>query len=486
MNHNRRTGNGAVESLRLLATIVNATDDAVISANLDGRITSWNPAAERLFGYRADEIVGKPVSILHFPETNPTFKEVMVALSKGETFINVESVRKHKAGHAISVAITISPILDERDDLSGVCAIVRDDSKLKSAMQDLAFSEARFRQLAENIDAVFWYGDVECSGNNLYVSPAYEEIWGRPVESLRQSPRAWFDAIHPDDRARIEQATTKQTTGEYNEIYRIVRPDGGVRWIQDRAFPIRDESGTVVRIAGIAEDITHSKEFELQLQRKEELLRKLINLQESERMLIATDIHDGFTQEVVAAKMLVESVRSDLDGMRPSILTKLEMVEQYLAYAIAEARRMISEVRPMVIAEAGIVEAINHLISELEAKNDIVIAFKQQVRFERLDPMLEGAMYRIVQEALTNAQRHSGCHRVEISLLQIREKIRLEVRDRGKGFNPDAVPRERFGLIGIQERARLFGGNARVISSPGRGTQIVVELDLRPDSARLI
>jgi PAS domain S-box-containing protein len=94
----------------------------------------------------------------------------------------------------------------------------------------------------------------------LYVSPAYAEIWGRSLESLEASPRDWIDAIHPEDRSRVVQAAqTKQASGEYAEEYRIVRPDGAIRWIRDRAFPVSRDDGKVYRIAGLAEDITERR-----------------------------------------------------------------------------------------------------------------------------------------------------------------------------------------------------------------------------------
>lgn len=127
-------------------------------------------------------------------------------------------------------------------------------------------SEARFRQLTETIKEVFWLADKKPSHRVLYVSPAYETIWGRPARTATDD--MWEDFLHPDDRVRVLQAIReKQEAGTYDEEYRIVRPDGSWRWIRDRAFPIRDADGQVYRIAGIAEDITEKKHVETQLQK---------------------------------------------------------------------------------------------------------------------------------------------------------------------------------------------------------------------------
>lgn len=138
-------------------------------------------------------------------------------------------------------------------------------SELEQANAGLRQSEERFRQLAENINEVLWMTDLT-KRQMLYVSPGYENIWGRSCASLYQSPQEWTDAIHPDDRERIVRAAyEKQETGEYNQVYRIIRPDGAVRWIRDRAFPVKDHDGNPYRIVGLAEDITEERQLDEKL-----------------------------------------------------------------------------------------------------------------------------------------------------------------------------------------------------------------------------
>lgn len=120
---------------------------------------------------------------------------------------------------------------------------------------ELRRSEERFRQLTENINEVFWLSNQN-NTELFYISPSYEDIWGRSRESLYENALAWLDPIHPDDRPRVQAAMQRQTEGNYHETYRIQRPDGEHRWISDRAFPVRDDTGKVYRIAGLAEDVT--------------------------------------------------------------------------------------------------------------------------------------------------------------------------------------------------------------------------------------
>jgi PAS domain S-box-containing protein len=137
-------------------------------------------------------------------------------------------------------------------------------------------TEQRFRQIAENIREVFWLTTVD-SSKTLYISPAYEAVWGRSCESLYQDPRSFISSIHPDDNARVVELLERDLEQDFEVEYRIVRPDGSIRWIRDRAFPIKDESGRFYRVAGLAEDITERKQGEDALRRSEDRIRLIID-----------------------------------------------------------------------------------------------------------------------------------------------------------------------------------------------------------------
>ena len=141
--------------------------------------------------------------------------------------------------------------------VGGVAVDSTERKKIETAILE---REEQFRQVTERSQEVFWLSDT-LKNEVLYISPAYESIWGRSCESLYRSPRSWLEAIHPGDRERVLQAAlTKQTEGTYDEEYRIVRPDGSTRWI-------RDSAGAVRRIVGVADDITDRKKAEEELQR---------------------------------------------------------------------------------------------------------------------------------------------------------------------------------------------------------------------------
>jgi PAS domain S-box-containing protein len=147
----------------------------------------------------------------------------------------------------------------------------------KRLSDSLLESEMRFRQITENTQQVFWMSSP-AKDKVLYISPAYEKIWGRSCASLYASPMAWMEAIHPEDRERVRQAAlTRQVSSDYDEEYRIERPDGSIRWIRDRAFPVLNEAGQVYRIVGIADDITEHKLADQALHRSQEQYAELVN-----------------------------------------------------------------------------------------------------------------------------------------------------------------------------------------------------------------
>jgi PAS domain S-box-containing protein len=351
------------------------------------------------------------------------------------------------------------------------------DWRMQQRTDQLSSSEQRFRQLAENIEETFWIATPDKS-ETIYISPGYERIFGRSCQSLYDNPKSFLEAVHPEDRRRVQESLPLQAKGQFEQEYRMIRPDGTVRWIWSRAFPIVNEKGEVYRIAGLAQDITKRKLAEEKLKREERLSRRLLDLQERERQLLAHDIHDGFVQDVTGAKMLLEGLRHRIENRGTYRPEELRVIEDLLSKAIREGRRLIGDLRPLIIDEEGVIEAINYLVAENCSKGSVAIAFEQKVKFQRLPPLLEGTIFRIVQEALTNIRRHSKATQAAIRLDERDGTLRIEVRDNGIGFDPAKLPEDRFGVRGIAERARLFGGTARIESIPGRGTRIYVKLPI--------
>ena len=257
----------AETALRLQAQIVEQVHDSIISTDLSGYITSWNKGAERMTGFDAEEAMGKHISILYSKGDQEFLEHQMIAPLMNRGNHEVVARMRRKSGQEIMAHVSLSLLRDERGEPIGMIGYSMDITESRRAEQALRESEERFRQMAENIHEVFWMADTE-SARLLYVSPAYETIWGRSCESAYAQPlSAALDFVYPADRetaAGAQQALLAHQ--EYDREFRVVRPNGSVRWVWDRAFPVRDHAGGVYRFAGIARDITERKEAALALQ----------------------------------------------------------------------------------------------------------------------------------------------------------------------------------------------------------------------------
>jgi formate hydrogenlyase transcriptional activator len=267
------------ENQAILEKLFESSPDAILTATGDGTITRVNAQAEKLFRYRREELLGQSVETLlpeRFRGRHATHREAYRAEPRLRSMgAGLELYGRRKDGSEFPVDIMLGPIETDQGPL--VLAVVRDITDRRRAEDALRQSEERLRQIAENVREVLFVMDFRGSGSLLYVSPAYEKIWGRSCESLYEHPMAWFEAIHPEDRERLAPAMERfLTDGVFEEEYRVVRPDGSISWIWDRSVPVQDSTGAVVRAVGIAEDITDRKEADDALRLSEERFRSLV------------------------------------------------------------------------------------------------------------------------------------------------------------------------------------------------------------------
>ncbi|PHR95777.1 MAG: hypothetical protein COA78_29550 [Blastopirellula sp.] len=253
--------------------------------------------------------------------------------------------------------------------------------------------------------------------------------------------------------------------------------DGQEIWFHSTLVPVNDDSGNIDYIIVVSLDVTGRKIAEKKNQDEQQLLRRLLQIQENERRMVAHDIHDGFIQYALGAYLRFQGMAAQLDN-KADTESDIVLIENFLGKAIAEGRRMINHLRPMVLDESGVVEAIKHLIADEVEDHNLSIDYQHDVKFERLEPTLEGSIFRIVQESLNNIKQHSQCRHASVQLIQHGTNLNIEVADTGIGFQTESVSSNCFGLRGICERARLFQGHAQIESKQGVGTVISVTLPI--------
>jgi PAS domain S-box-containing protein len=390
-------------------------------------------------------------------------------------------------------------VFDDNDQPRRKLGVVWDITDLKQSEQALRQSEARFRELAENIQEVFWLSTVE-KDKILYVSPAFEFIWGHPCDALYRSPLVWLDAIHPEDRPRVlEAARTRQATSEYNEEYRIVRPDGSIRWISDRAFPIRDESGRTYRIAGVAQDITERKLAEsqfLQAQKLEAIGLLTGGIAHDFNNLLAIIhgnlelIKDGSTGDAESDEMIDDALGAAARGA--------SLTYQLLAYSRQQP------LVPKVVNLDQLVAQVTRLLHRTLGETiEIKTVMPPDLWTTKIDPnQLENALLNLAVNA-RDAMQDGGKLTIECANEILDESyaeqnpevtpgpyVLLTVTDNGTGIPKDIIERvlEPFfttksvgagsglGLSMVFGFVKQSGGHIKIYSEVGRGTTVSLYL----------
>jgi PAS domain S-box-containing protein len=279
-----------------LAAIVESSDDAIISKNLSGIITSWNKGAERTFGYTAAEAVGKSVTILIPPHLMAEEKQILERIKKGEAIEHYETVRRHKSGASLNISLTVSPIKSESGEIIGASKIARDITKTKQAEESLRETQAILALSMQSSRMGAWTRDL--ATETVWWSEELEEIFGLPKGSFAGTEKDFFDFVHEDDReeiwGEIQRAIAEHC--EYAIEFRFWHTDGALRWMEGRGKAVYSEKGDPIRLYGIGIDITERKNSEEELRESEERFAKAFN--SSPLALTITSLKTGQLIEV--------------------------------------------------------------------------------------------------------------------------------------------------------------------------------------------
>lgn len=214
------------------------------------------------------------------------------------------------------------------------------------------------------------------------------------------------------------------------------------------------------------------------LLRERALLQHSLELHERDRQLLAFEIHDGIVQDMAGAAMLLDSAARQATFTTPAAEQQFARGVRTLRESVAEARRLIRGLIPVVLDQAGFVASLQKLVERFRDDQGLQVSLQTNVQLTHLAPAFEMIILRIVQESLNNVARHSGATAASVEVTQQGEQMLLTIADAGAGFDPVAVKSTRYGLTGMKERARLIGGVTLIDSQPGKGTRVNVTLPL--------
>ena len=470
------------------ASIVESSEDAILSKDLNGIVASWNPAAEKLYGYTAAEVVGKHVSLLAPPEKVGEIDDIMKQLRAGQKVGRFQTERVRKDGRRLTVLLCVSPVHDAEGNVVGGSALAHDitaqvamQRELERAQQELALAYARLRlaQTAAHIGT--WEWDVE-SGKVVW-SAELEQLHGLKPGAFGGAFQDWLNTVHPEDRETVQKqvVASLQDEAPYDVEYRAVRSDGSVFWVTARGRVFRDQGGAPVKMTGILLDVDARKEAEEKLRRTEKL---------AATGRLAASIAHEINNPLEAIVNLVYLAKSDAT-LPPATLRYLELADKELARVAHLAKQTLGYYRdPSAATPLRVSLVLDEVLAlygrRLESKD---ISLQKEDCSDSEVIGFEGEIRQLFSNLVANAIDALPAHgrlRVRVAATRPssgRTGVRVTVADNGCGmrrevlariFEPFYTTKDETGVgLGLwlsQSIAEKHGGRIQVRSSARNGS----------------
>jgi PAS domain S-box-containing protein len=526
-----------LEALRIseerLQSIVQTAKDAIISVNGLGEIIFWNQSAETVFGYSSEEVINKSLTVIiperfHEAHKNGMSRVTQTGKSKlaGKT---IEMVGRKKDGREFPLELSLASW--EGGEGVFFTGIIRDiterkktekalemshaelESRVKQRTAELSFaneqleweikkrqrveitlreSETKYRIVADNTYDWEWWRDPE--GNFIYVSPSCKRITHHEAEEFLTDPDLLFRIISPEDKSsfirHLVEVHHKHSPGEIE--FRIIRPDGSLRWIGHVCQPAYDEKGCFLGLRGSNRDITERKCAEEALRESEKQLRylssKLLTAQETERGRISRELHDELGGALAVLKLRSNVIEKKLQKDQIELREECKRNLKYIDQIIENVGRLSRDLSPSILKDFGLSVALRWLIDNFVKNYNVKVA-SEIVDVDHLFPKDAQIMiYRIFQEALTNIGKHARAKSVSMKVKKDEDRISFSVEDDGKGFDVEhaamkEAPDRGLGLATMDERARMLEGSLDLWSKKGKGTRITLSIPMKKEKA---
>jgi PAS domain S-box-containing protein len=469
---------------RLLLHVTN-TPLAVIEWDSNMVITSWSQQAEAIFEWRADEVVNKSVYELNFiyGEDLLEVSSVLARLLKGEmASIKVVNRNNTKAGNVITCEWYNSVLRDDKGNVTCCISLVQDITQKKIAEELLAINEQQLNLIYNSSSDILFLLEVECIGRYKFMSinDAFkiatgltsDEILDRYVEEVVPEPSL------PLVLMKYKEAIETKRTLQWEEVW---TNQGSVRTGLVSLNPVFDPNNKCIRLVGSVHDITDSKRSEKELKEKNEQLRKLSahlqEIREEERAHIAREIHDELGERLTGIRLDISWIQSELARNNLQVTDRFPALIQLVDDTIKTVRKISTELRPSILDDFGLVDALEWQAAEFEKRTGIRCTFRSFIKSQINNKKIEITLFRIFQESLTNILRHSKAKTVSVQLLAEEGMIELNITDDGVGMDLEDVKGKRtLGLIGMKERVLMVDGECSVLSEIGKGTTITVSV----------
>ena len=482
------------ESHRRLQVIIDASPSAIIELDTELRIVTWNPAAERIFGWTAEEAIGRRHLTMP-PADVPEMQLMFNALLRGGSVTGMEVPRRTKDGRTIVVNVSAAPLREGGGRIRGILFIVAEvqphdalSAQIHELGRHLSTLDSVALALARSLDvdeivAALRQGLAERLGitsGAIYLPEDDSDIlvlrsgWGEAADGLARLQMRATGAELARSAAALPSIVavplpSKQRTGGVLVVQRTEN-EPFTRQQVDLLRMISLEAGIAIENARLFGELRAANE------RLQSLSRRLLAVQEEERRHIGRELHDQIGQMLTALKLMLDSVQHPETSMKQVIAQAHQLIDELFG----AIRGLSLELRPPMLDDGGLAAALLWHVERYQRQTRIPVEVRH-TDVPRLSGEVETAAFRIAQEALTNVARHSGATSARVLVWVANELLLMQIEDDGAGFDVEAAWQQPSGgLSGMRERATLLGGRLTVDSSPGHPTTISVELPAHP------
>jgi PAS domain S-box-containing protein len=468
-----------------LRVILEASPLPIISVDAEGRIESWNQAAERVFGWSATEAIGHLCPGVP-PQEMEDYLAMVRRAMEGEPSLGLVRYRRKNGGSPLICNISAAPQRNAQGQAIGVTIIVEDITARHQAEEAVRESQQLLHLVLETLPVGVAVTDR--AGNIILVNAASKRIWGDTIVSGRerwtQTKGFWHDSgqrIAPENWASVRALSEGQTS--LNELIDIDTYDGQQKTILNSSAPIRNPAGVIVGAVFVNEDVTERVRAEEALH---QLTGQLLRLQDEERRRLARELHDATAQKLAVLLLGLKSLTAQASSLDARAQESLAECQALAKQCADELRTFSYLLHPPLLEELGLAGAVRDYADGFAQRSGLRVDLEVSPSLERLPREKELAIFRVLQESLANVHRHSASKTVSIRLTQLRGEIRLEVQDAGRGLElkTDPASGEKapsklgVGVAGMRERLRQLGGRLEFESGhPGTTVRATLPLD---------
>ncbi len=455
------------ESERRYRRIVETTNEGVWLLDSKFHTVFVNRQLAEMLGYDPVEMVGRSVFDFYFPEDVDLKRQRLERRRQGLRE-NFDDRLRRRDGSELWVRLAAIPALKDSGEFDGALAMVSDITQRRRAEESLRESEERFRLVANTAPVMIWMSDTDklCT----YVNQPWLEFTGRPLEA--QLGNGWAESLHPQDFSRSMDTYTQafDRREHFQMEYRLRRHDGVYRWLSATGVPRFNPDHSFAGYIGSCTDITERKLAEESLA---DVGRKLIEAHEEERTWIARELHDDVNQRMALLAIELDRWNHQLPPSAVELHDHIQHASQRLSDIATDVQALSHRLHSSKLEYLGLVAAAKSFCKELSEQQKVEIDFSHTAIPRSMPKEISLCLFRVLQETLQNAVKHSGVRHIKVDLSGTEGEIQLTVSDLGVGFDPqDAIHRRGLGLISMRERMQLVSGEISIKSQPGSGTTI--------------